>query len=132
MKYFLLIYKFLVKFFFYFKIKKLKYFFIKLLIAHTHQRPTMSKQVNFKDDMIAQIKAQEELIQKQRAEIKLLEESLANLRRLTGISEEVQQCAITGFKYINKLKTHATYEIIAVEDECGRIKRQTNCDCEEM
>ena len=88
----------------------------------------MSKQVNFEDDMIAQIKAQEELIQKQRAEIKLLEESLANLRRLTGISEEVQQCAITGIKFINKLKTPAVYEMIAVEEGNGRIKRQTNAD----
>jgi hypothetical protein len=91
----------------------------------------MSKQVNFEDEMIAQIKAQEELIQKQKKEIKLLEESLANLRRLTGISEEVQQCAITGFKYINRLKIPATYEMIAVEEECGRIKRQTNREEEE-
>lgn len=91
----------------------------------------MSKQVNFEDEMIDQIKEQERIIQEQKKEIQLLEESLANLRRLTGVacdefSSEVQQCAITGLKYINKLKTPATYEIIPVQEEYGRIKRQTN------
>jgi hypothetical protein len=86
----------------------------------------MSKKVNFEDDVIRQIKEQEKLIQEQKKEIKLLEVELANLRRITGISSEVQQCAITGLKYINKLKTPATYDIIPVEEEHGRIKRQTN------
>ena len=87
----------------------------------------MSKKVIFEDDIIGHIKEQEEVIQKQREEIKKLEKELANLRRLTGISSEVQQCAITGLKYINNLKTPATYEIIPVQQE-GHIKRQTNRD----
>lgn len=86
----------------------------------------MSNKVIFEDEIIDQIKKQERIIQEQKKEIKILEESLANLRRLTGVSEEVQQCAITGLKYINKLKTPATYEMIPIQDEYGRIKRQTN------
>ena len=107
-------------------IKKIEILFYLIIYCTSYQNRTMSKQVNFEDEMIAQIKAQEELIQKQREEIRLLEESLANLRRLTGISEEVQQCAITGIKFINKLKTPAVYEMIAVQE--GGIKRQTNAD----
>jgi hypothetical protein len=87
----------------------------------------MSKKVIFEDEIIGHIKEQEEVIQKQREEIKKLEKELANLRRLTGVSSEVQQCAITGLKYINKLKTPATYEMIPVQQE-GHIKRQTNAD----
>jgi len=88
----------------------------------------MSKQVSFADDMIGKIKEQEEQIKKQREEIKLLEAELANLRRLTGLSSEVQQCAITGLKYINKLKMPATYECIPVKEEYRHIKRLTNAD----
>lgn len=87
----------------------------------------MSKKVMFEDEIIRHMIEQEKQIQTQREEIKKLEKELADLRRLTGLSNEVQQCAITGLKYINKIKTPATYEMIPVQQE-GHIKRQTNRD----
>jgi len=85
----------------------------------------MSKKVCFEDQVVSHIIEQEKLIKKQNEEIRNMEKELADLRRLAGVSNEVQQCAVTGYKFLYRLKTPATYECIPVEDK--KILRQT-CD----
>jgi hypothetical protein len=90
----------------------------------------MSKKIMFEDEIVSHIIEQEKQIQKQREEITKMEKELADLRRLTGLSNEVHQCAVTGYKFLYRLKTPATYECIPVEDEEMKWgpKRQTCAD----